>query len=233
MGKIGQLLGNIKIKGDKPLWIIVLILTLFSIIIVYSSSYAETVSDGGSATKLLLEQVFFVVLGWTALIVCYYIPPYIYKKFSYFIFIFCCGLLLYAIIFGATKNGTSRWITIMHVSFQPSEFAKIGLVLYLASIIDRFDLDNFKTYVKTVLIPVGFMLFIILVNSVSMTVLLTLVAASLLLFNGLKGKYILRTLGIAAVLLGLAAGTVAIANNVFDKDIRIFQRFETAGARIE
>lgn len=212
------------LKGDKAIWIIVLLLCLISILAVYSSSSALAYREGKSMAYYLFKQSRFVILGLSALMACYIVHPNFYKRIAQPAFLITCGLLFLTIFIGKEINGATRWLEIGPLSFQPSELAKITIVLYLAKVIEAYDLSDFKTYAIRVLIPIGVMLALIMVGSVSVTIVLGILSLSILIIAGIKWSHIWKT-----ALIAVAAMLAFIGIN---SAFHIFPRFETAVSRV-
>lgn len=99
-------------------------------------------------TDLLVKQFFFYVVGFIILMI---IKKNIKKYISY-IYIIFNGLLLYLLLFGKAINGSKAWINLSFISFQPSEFMKIILIVYLSIIANKYPKYRLKCFIIT-LIP--------------------------------------------------------------------------------
>lgn len=99
-------------------------------------------------TDLLAKQFFFYVVGFILLIIT---KKHIKKYISY-IYIIFNGLLLYLLLFGKAINGSKAWINLPFISFQPSEFMKIILIIYLSVIVNKYPKYRLKCFIIT-LIP--------------------------------------------------------------------------------
>lgn len=215
-----------KLHGDRIIWLVILLLALISIIAVYSSSSSLAYKAGTSTFSFLLKQMTFVILGFIALLVCYRIPLGIYRKFSIVLFIFSGLLMVYTMFKGANLNEASRWIKIGSLTFQPSELAKIAVVLYLARILETSKLDTFKDYSLKILLPIGAMCALCLYGSVSVALIICSITLIILLCAGVKMKYIGATVGIA-----IAGIAIIFTIHVFVP--KFFSRLDTFTARIE
>ena len=140
-----------RLKGDKVIWIIVLALSLISIAAVYSSSSSLAFREGKTTFSFLLKQMRFVIFGLTALYICSRVPLGWYRKISILGMIVSIGLLVATIVMGTTLNDAERWISIFGVSFQPSEIAKIALMLYWQRFLRTTNLKRSRS------LPSGFL----------------------------------------------------------------------------
>ena len=119
---------------DVSLLFSVLILVGIGIVMVYSASSTLALEKYGEDYYFLKKQILFSLLGVAALVTCRYIPYRLYRSLAYV----CLGVafaLLVAIqvtTLGHSAGGAERWLRYKFFSFQPSEFARFAMVLYLA-----------------------------------------------------------------------------------------------------
>lgn len=196
-----------KLKGDRVIWIIVVLFAMFSIAAVFSSSSFLASSRGISKVAIFAEQTKSVLLGFLALLICYLIPLRFYRTFSFVIYGASVVMLLMLFVPGlrAEINGAVRGIKIGGHTFQVFEFAKIGVILYLARALERWgdDLADFKQFALKILLPVGAVCLLIMQNSFSSALLIALITFLILFFMNVSFKNLMITVGIvvAAVLL--------------------------------
>lgn len=214
-----------RLHGDKVIWIIVFLLSLISIALIYSSSSSLAFKKGLTNFTFLLDQCKFVLMGLAALYICYKIPLGIYRYFTYPVFVFSIILLAITPIFGKEINGAKRWLELGPLSFQPAEFVKITLILYLARALEMWKLDTFKDFAIKILMPIGIVCVLIMVGSVSTALIVGMLSFLILFVAGVKWSYLFKSIGLGAcglllvILLHLAFG--------------IFPRLDTATSRIK
>lgn len=194
---------NISVRGDRVIWLIILLLCLISIIAVYSSSSALAYREQRTTLYFLLRQMSFVFYGIGALYVCYIIPLAWYRVLAYFGILISIILLFATLIFGNSVNDAERWISIFGITFQPAEIAKISVILYLAKIMEDRSLETFKEFFSWVVAPVGLVLLLILNGSISTGLLLGAVCALMLIIAGVKWKHLFKTSLIAFAAIAL------------------------------
>lgn len=196
-----------KLKGDRVIWIIVVLFAMFSIAAVFSSSSFLASSRGISKVAIFAEQTKSVLMGFLALFICYLIPLRFYRTFSFALYGASVLMLLMLFVPGlrAEINGAVRGIKIAGHTFQVFEFAKIGVILYLARALERWgdDLADFKQFALKILLPVGAVCLLIMQNSFSSALLIALITFLILFFMNVSFKNLMITVGIvaAAVLL--------------------------------
>ncbi len=120
---------------DYSLLFIVLFLLGFGLIMVYSTSSYEANLDFGDSAYYLKKQLFATVLGLIAMTVVANIPYHFWERFAVLGYIVSAVLILLIIPFGHEAGGAKRWIYIGPISLQPAEVAKLGMILFLASMI--------------------------------------------------------------------------------------------------
>ena len=196
-----------KLKGDKVIWIIVVLFAMISIAAVFSSSSFLASSRGISKVAIFMEQTKSVLMGFVALLICYLIPLRFYRTFSLVIFGASVLMLLMLFVPGlrAEINGAVRGIKIGGHTFQVFEFAKIGVILYLAKALEMWgdQLDDFKQFALKILLPIGAVCLLIMQNSFSSALLIAIISFLILFFLDVSWKNLGITIGIvaAAVLL--------------------------------
>ena len=119
---------------------LVVILLAIGVTMVLSASFARAYFDPGGVTKgkatyYFIRQFIFAALGVAAMITCSRLPVGFYKRFSMPVLIVAVILLMLVPIIGTNANGAKRWIGLGAFTIQPSEVAKIGIILAFASMI--------------------------------------------------------------------------------------------------
>ena len=230
-----------KLKGDRVIWIIVVFFAMISIVAVFSSSSFLASSRGISKVAIFMEQTKSVLMGFVALLICYLIPLRFYRTFSFVIFGASVLMLLLLFIpgFRVEVNGAIRGIRIFGRTFQVFEFAKIGVILYLAKALELWsdDLKDFRQFALKILLPVGTVCLLIMQNSFSSALLIALITFLILFFMNVSFKNLSITAGIvaAAVLLMFLTYHAFFAGheNRLDTSIgKIFNRFGTVEGRL-
>ncbi|MBE6155831.1 MAG: putative lipid II flippase FtsW [Firmicutes bacterium] len=141
-------------KDGKYLFAIIVIIALFGSVMIYSASsiWAQyKFNDGFHYAKL---QLFFLIVSIIAMMIVSKIDYQIYKKYANLILLGCFILLVLVLIpgIGMVRNGSRSWFAIGPVGMQPSEFAKVGLIIFLA----KYLAKNQKTLndIKKSIFPV-------------------------------------------------------------------------------
>lgn len=125
---------------DYVLLTVVMFLVIFGLLMIYSTSSYEAGSDFGDSAYYLKRQAQSTVIGIVGLIIMVKLPYRYLQRFDILAVIVSVALLLLIITpIGVTRNGARRWLDFKVISFQPAEVAKIGVIIYLASMIQRLE----------------------------------------------------------------------------------------------
>ena len=230
-----------KLKGDKVIWMLVVLFAMVSIVAVFSSSSFLASSRGISKVAIFMEQTKSVLFGFAVLFIAYLIPLRFYRTFSFILYGGTVVLLLMLFVPGlrVEVNGAIRGIRIAGRTVQVFEFAKIGVILYLARAIELWGdrLSDFKQFALRIILPVGLVCLLIMQNSFSSALLIGVIAFLVLFFMDVSFKNLMITVGIlaAAVLLmfGIYHAFVAGRPSVQQTTVgKVFNRFGTVEGRI-
>ena len=186
------------IKGDKSIWGIVLLLSIFSFLPVYSTaSNLVYVIGSGSVLGYLFKHVAIVTVGFIIMYFTHLVP---YRYFSAIAKIFypvVTLLLIYTALQGSTVDGanSNRWITlpILGFSFQTSTVASVILLVYVSSFFSKNKnkkIEFFDSILKLWL-PVFLFVGLILPANLSTSLMLMIVVITLSFFAGYPFKYLI------------------------------------------
>jgi cell division protein FtsW len=127
-----------KLRGDWQIWFIIVLLSLFSMLVVYSASSALAYKKaGGNTESYLLTHTTHLILGLIVVWVIHRINYTNYAGISKVLLWITPFLLLYTYFFGTTVGGTKRWINLFGVSFQSSDLVRLVLITNLAAMLAR------------------------------------------------------------------------------------------------
>ncbi|MCC6814958.1 MAG: FtsW/RodA/SpoVE family cell cycle protein [Saprospiraceae bacterium] len=220
MNAINSFLEN-EIRGAKFLWALIIILSLLSLLAVYSTSVAITKYNTDSTVFVLFRHLPYVVLG---LVIAWYIGNndyIIFNRFAPFMLLFAIALLIFTMIGGISVNSAKRWIMIpfVNITFQVSDFAKIALITYLArSIAAKQEvIKNFRAAFVPILLPVLIVCGLIAPSNFSTAALLFACSIMMLIIGRIKIKYIFILLGLGIVLFGL----LVYIGQIFPEAVRV------------
>ena len=201
------------LKGDKAIWLIVILLGLFSILAVYSAtgSMAYKLRDGNTE-YYLIQQFVFVILGFTLLFFSYRLNYNFYSKLAPILLIIAIPLLVFTLFYGIEVNEARRWLTIPWIdkTFQVSDFAKIALIVYVARAIGKkqeYIKDLNQAFV--IIIPVILVCGLIAPADFSTAGLLFVTYAYQVAFPGGSGRFDLPLASAMSVMVAVGAACIA------------------------
>lgn len=205
---------NIK-NIDKTFWIIYGLLIIIAIIALFSAS-STLVYQRGSVLGPIGSQMLFIALGLVAAYLIQFIPSY-WVRFGGYGLLAISTLLVYSTIIPGnplvvTINGAARWVRIAGITFQPSELAKLSLIIVIADQLARIktEADKRKYFYRTLIIA-GVVMLPIMASNLSTAVLIGLIIFCLWILARIPWKYTLSVVGIAVVVLGLGYALVEFA----------------------
>ena len=211
-------------KGDKVLWAVIILISLFSIFPVYSASTnLQYIVNTGTTTSHLVKHALFVISG---LVIMKFVGAVKYEyigKLSSILLVITIFLLLVTMFTGQKIDGASasRWLKIpgTPISFQPSTFAYLMLIIYICRYLTK-KIDRERLPAENILylfVPV-LLVFLLVGKDNGSTAVMILVVSLVVMFIGqFPAKYILGFLGISLVLITLfmfvALNTDLVKNN--------------------
>lgn len=193
---------------DFTLIITPILLAGFGIVMIYSASMVTAVVEGNESTHYLIRQSIWFVVGMIGFIICSIFPYKYYQKLMKFIILFIVILLVAVLIFGNSVNNAKSWFQIGPASMQPAEFAKLGLIMYLASIYSKKQayISQFNTGVLPPLILTGIILgLIVLQPDIGTASIIFLIACTVIFSSGIRLKHlsILIAIGVGLAILAV------------------------------
>ena len=177
---------------DHGLVVIILALLAFGLVMVFSASSASAHYIQGDATYFFKRQFLWAVLGLISMFVVSKIPYKIIYRYTNLIFTISVVLLLLVLVAGKEINGAKRWLGIGSAVFQPSEIAKLSIILFLAKSISQNPKSIYKFkegFLKYMLIIVGMAAIVLIEPHMSGAMVIGLVGCAVLFVAGFKGIY--------------------------------------------
>ncbi|MBK7028357.1 MAG: cell division protein FtsW [Bacteroidales bacterium] len=195
-----------KIKGDKVIWGVVIILSVFSILAVYSSTTTLAYRfKQGNTEYYLLKHLSILLFGFFLMYIAHKIKYVYYARISQLAMIISIPLLLYTLVFGASINEASRWTTLpgVNIMFQPSDFAKLALIMFVARMLAKKqeNIKEFNNAFIPILLPILVICFLILPANFSTAAILFATCAVLMFIGRVNMKYLFGMAGIGVILL--------------------------------
>ncbi len=187
-----------RVRGgvDKPFLILVILLTCLGFVAVATSGYVyakERATFGYDSFYFVKKQVFWVAIGFVALLGMSFVDYGFIKKATIPIAIVAILLLLLVFVpgIGVVRNGARRWIN-LGVQFQPSEIAKLAIIVVLSCYISKVS-EKMHTFKYGIMYPAFFVLLycglVALEKHLSATIIIFLLGAMLIIIGGMDMKW--------------------------------------------
>ncbi|MBK9291357.1 MAG: FtsW/RodA/SpoVE family cell cycle protein [Bacteroidetes bacterium] len=187
------------IKGDKVIWAIVVLLSVLSLLTVYSSTGTLAYKNqGGNTEYYMLKHLIIMLVGWVLIYLAHKI------KYVYYSPIFAAALwisiplLVITLLFGLDLNDAKRVLPLpFNLTFQTSDLAKLTLIIYLARLLTKKQdqIKDFRTAFVPLILPVLTVVFLILPANLSTALMLFTTSLVLLFIGGVAFRYIAALIG--------------------------------------
>lgn len=211
------------LKGDVVIWVIVAILSLVSLLIVYSATGTLAYQRGGGYPEaFLLKHIFYTSMGLFVMWWVHRVNYTYFSRLSRAALLISIPLLILVKVAGVTINGATRWLAIpgTGLTIQPADFARLALIANLAAMLAKRQRVEYSWQVfGKMILWVGIICFFIALTSTSTAVLLGLSCFLMFYIGRVPGKYLMAMI----VAIGITGGLGLVAG----------QRLETAVGRIE
>lgn len=197
--------GNLvsKTRGDRVIWGIVIILTLVSLLVVYSSTGSLAYKYSRSTESYLFKQFGFIILGVLIIYFAHRVNYTIYSRIAFPLFILSVILLIYTLFFGQTLNAGTRWIKlpVINMTFQTSDLAKLALFMYLSRQLSRKQavIKDFKKGFLPIIAPVAIVCVLVVPANLSTALLIGGTSILIMFIGRVSTKHILLTIGIISI----------------------------------
>jgi cell division protein FtsW len=190
------------IKGDRVIWMIVLLLSLLSLLAVYSSIVTLAYKHHDGQTEYyLFKHGKIILLGFALMYITHRINYLYFSRISQIMLLLTVPLLLYTLMHGASVNAASRWIPIpgTGLTFQSSDFAKLALIMYVARVLTQKqnELEDFKTVLLHLVTPAAVICALILPANFSTAALLFTTCLILMFIGRVPLRHIAKIIGLA------------------------------------
>ncbi|MFN8153937.1 MAG: FtsW/RodA/SpoVE family cell cycle protein [Bacteroidia bacterium] len=195
-------------KGDRTIWLIVILLSIVSILAVYSSTGTLAYKyQSGNTEYYLFKHGIIMILGFALMYAGHFVKYTFYARIANLGIIVAVPLLMLTLLMGSNINEASRWLTlpIIGLSFQTSDFAKVALILYVARALSKKqdNIKDFRSAFVPIIIPVGLVCGLILPANFSTSAVLFTTSVILMFIGRISVKYIAYMIGMAVTVFAL------------------------------
>lgn len=219
------------LKGDPTIWIVFISLCVLSVIEMYSAS-STLAYKAASHTAPMLRHASFLT-GGILIAVGVHLVPYKYIRLLAYIGVALSSVLLVWVLFrGQSENDATRWIVIGGVQFQPSELAKLSVIIVAADLISRIkSTADELLYFRNTVIMLVMICGLILLENFSTAFILFGVVFIMMFIGRISMKYLMSVAGI--ILIVLLVGYSAIKVIPHEAMPKAFDRAYTWVGRID
>lgn len=192
------------IKGDKVIWIVVILLSIFSILAVYSSTGTLAYrKQGGNTEYYLFKHFLILIFGFLLMYLTHLVKYTYFSRISQIGLILTVPLLILTLFSGTHLNEANRWLTvpIINLTFQSSDVAKLFLIMYLARVLSKKQeqIQHFRAGFLPVIVPVFLICALILPANFSTAAILFVTSIVLMFIGRISLKYIFSLVGLGIV----------------------------------
>lgn len=219
------------LKGDKVVWSVVFLLSIFSLLAVYSSIVTLAYKyHGGDTFYYLFKHGLMLIIGFAIMLLVHRLNFKYYSRISQIALYISAPLLLLTLSFGANINDASRWLVIpvINQTFQTSDLAKLALIIYLARELSRKQdqIKDFKAAFIPIMIPVLVICGLILPANFSTAAMLFTTSLIIMFIGRINLKYIFS-------LIGIGLGALMLMLLIAKTQPNLLPRMDTWVKRIE
>ena len=192
--------------GDKVVWVVFMLLLLISVIEVFSAASMLTYGKENYWWPIRQHST-YLLLGCIVVYVAHLIPYRFYKAVPLVLIPLSVGMLIWVLVKGTVTNGAARWIDLGFITIQPSELAKVGVIIGTALILSRLQTEDGakENAMKWVLWMTGIVCALIVSENLSTAVLLFGVVFLMMYV----GRIPMKQLGKLVLVLGVAIALFA------------------------
>ncbi|MDR2591083.1 MAG: putative lipid II flippase FtsW [Oscillospiraceae bacterium] len=222
-------LSGSKVKSpgiDKPMLVLTIVILLIGLIMVLSASFARGSYNNSEPLRLFFRQFTFAITGIVLMLVVSRISSKVFNRFSMQILLVAIILLILVPIIGIRANGARRWIGLGGengmLTFQPSEIAKLALILAFSQMICRLKDKRMKTF-KFGVIPFAVITGIIVVllrmqPHMSAMIIVVALTAVMMFAGGTQFRWFLM---VTAILAAMVGGLIFFQMRAADPDLSL------------
>ena len=225
-------------KGDKVIWIIFLFLCLISVVEVFSAASTLTYKSGDHWGPITQHSVILMV-GAAIVVLVHNIPCKYFSVLPFFLLPLSCILLIFVmgmgIITGDRVNGAARWMTFFGIQFQPSELAKMAVIIVTAFILSKFqeeDSAHPKAF-KYIIWIIGIVFVLIAPENGSTAALLFGVVFLMMLIGRIPWRQLGKLVAVIGIILTIGVSLVLVTPASVYNKVPGLHRVETWQSRIK
>ena len=215
---------------DVPFFVIALLILLIGVIMVLSASFARSYYMSGDPMWFFSRQIVFAALGLVSLLIVSRIPTRIMSRLSIHLLLASIALLILVLIIGVTINGARRWIGVGGVTetaltFQPSEVAKLGVIMAFAQMACKFGkkMNRFRYGVLPfALVTAVIVILLYRQPHISAIIIIATIASVMMLVGGTQLRwFLLAGLFVVALISAIIVPRMLVSNEYNETPLTI------------
>ncbi|MCF8228898.1 MAG: FtsW/RodA/SpoVE family cell cycle protein [Bacteroidales bacterium] len=191
------------IKGDRVIWIVVILLSIFSLLAVYSSTGTLAYKyQGGNTEYYMLKHFMILVFGLFLMYLAHLVKYTYYSRIFQVALFIAVPLLILTLLIGINLNEAKRALPLpFNLSFQTSDLAKLTLIMYLARLLTKKQeqIKSFRESFVPIMLPILIICMLILPSNFSTAAMLFVTSLVMMFIGRVNMKYILSLIGIGIV----------------------------------
>lgn len=194
-------------KGDPVIWAVIILLSIFSLLAVYSSTGSLAYKyQGGNTSYYILKHATILIMGLVITYVTHLIPYKYFSRISQLMLVIAIPLLMVTLIYGVTLNQANRFLHVpgLSLTFQTSDIAKLAIVMYTARILSKKqeNIKDFKSAFRPLIIPLMVVCALVLPANLSTSMLIFATVFILMFIGRVNMKYLFGMIAIIALVVG-------------------------------
>ena len=188
--------------------LITLVLVAFGLVMVFSASYYSSISVYGTPFHYLFRDLIWITIGLFLMAFGFLVDYRFFKKFAFLLMLASLAALVLVLVVGATRNGATRWLAVGPISFMPGEWAKMGIIFFMAWFFGEKPIRARRFWVgiaPALAVTAIFAFLIIQQPNLSTAITVCGIAVAMMLVAGMSWIYVFITGGVGAAAFGFIA----------------------------
>ncbi len=208
---------NKLLKGDRIIWLVIGLLSMVSLLAVYSSTgtLAYRFQEGNTA-HYILKHAIILFMGLGIIYLTYSIPYKYYSRLSQIFLFGSILLLILTLMFGTSINQATRWLALpgLGLTIQTSDFAKLALIMYLARLLSQKqdEIKDLKLSFIPIILPVLLVSMLILPSNLSTALIIMATSVVLMYIGRVRTLHLVALISSGILVIGIFIGIVMYGN---------------------
>lgn len=177
-------------ESDFAVIAAIILLCFIGLVMITSSSYYYAYNNMGDPLYFLKRQIIALVMGFVGLIVAMYFSMELFRKLAWAAYLISLAAAVAVLAFGVSVNGSSRWLAIGPIQFQPAEMVKLGVALFMAVKVDQYQkhIESGKTFAKLLallMVPTALVAY----QNLTSGIIIAMIGLTIMFVGGCRWRY--------------------------------------------